>query len=80
MHFKEYKEVKTQMAEVYTHNLKSIDPKSAALRWEQGLALTQVFTDIWLNHPLRAVKAGVRVQEFVMSRDEVQRRHLADLI
>jgi hypothetical protein len=67
------------MPDVQAHTPKSIDPQIAAMRWEQGLALTQVFTDIWLNHPLLAKKAGIRIQEFVMSRDEVQRRHLGDL-
>lgn len=57
----------------------NIDPQTAAIRWEQGLALTQVFTEIWLNDPMLAKKAGTRIQEFVMPRAEVQRRHLSDL-
>lgn len=79
MHFKEYKEGKTQMLNAAALFPRRIDPQNAAMRFEQGLALTQVFTEIWLNHPLLAEKAGTRIQEFVMSRDEVRRRHLGDL-
>ena len=57
-----------------------IDAQTAQARWEQGQALTQLFTDIWLSNPVLAKQAGKRVEEFLMPLADVQRRHLGDLL
>ena len=67
------------MVDLTTSTARRIDPETALARWEQGQALTQLFTEIWLSNPALAKKAGLRVQEFVMPLAEVQRRHLGDL-
>ena len=56
-----------------------IDAHTAQMRWEQGRALTLLFSDIWKCNPLLAAKAGCRVQEFMMPLAEVPRRHGRDL-
>jgi len=51
----------------------------AQARMQQSLALTDLFVSIWASNPMLARQAGPRVEEFMMERDEVQRRHAHDL-
>ena len=56
-----------------------IDAHTAQMRWEQGRALTLLFSEIWKSNPFLAAKAGCKVQEFMMPLAEVRRRHVRDL-
>jgi hypothetical protein len=47
----------------------------AEARLQQGLALLDFWTEIWAANPHLARQAGRRVEEFMMPRDEVQRRY-----
>ena len=57
----------------------TISPQLAALRCEQGMALTALFSETWLSNPQLAKQAGRRIQEFVMPLSAVQQLHLNDL-
>jgi len=47
-------------------------------RLQQSLALADFFVSVWSSNPELARKAGRRVEEFMLPRDEVQRRHAHD--
>jgi hypothetical protein len=51
----------------------------AEARLQQGLALMDFFVMVWASNPHLARQAGPRIEEFMMTRDEVQRRHSHDL-
>jgi hypothetical protein len=63
------------------------EPSSSAfipreLAWtrvEQLLEMTDFFVSLWSSNPALARQAGRRVEEFMMTRDEVQRLHAHDL-
>ncbi len=57
----------------------TISHEIAQARLQQSLALTEFFVSVWSSNPELARKAGRRVEEFMMPRDEVQRRHAHDL-
>ena len=51
----------------------------AQQRLQQALALMEFFVAVWSSNPALARQAGRRVEEFMLPRDEVQRRHANDL-
>ncbi|MBO9515741.1 MAG: hypothetical protein J7549_16625 [Variovorax sp.] len=51
----------------------------AEARLEQALALADFMAAAWSANPRLARQAGRRAEEFMMPRDEVQRRHARDL-
>ncbi len=46
-------------------------------RWQQSLALFELWTRIWAEQPEIALRAGPRVEELMMPIDAVQRRYAA---
>ncbi|MEJ8848413.1 hypothetical protein [Variovorax rhizosphaerae] len=60
-------------------SLNSIAPALAEARLQQSLALVDFFVSLWSSNPALAKQAGRKVEEFMMPRDEVQRRHAHDL-
>ncbi|VTU29044.1 hypothetical protein [Variovorax sp. PBL-E5] len=58
---------------------RSIPRETAQARVQQSLALTDFFVSVWASNPKLARQAGRKVEEFMMTREEVRRRHLHDL-
>jgi hypothetical protein len=52
-----------------------IPPELAQARMDQALALIDFWVGVWSSNPQLARQAGRRVEEFMMTRDEVRRRH-----
>jgi len=61
------------------NQLHPISHEMAQARMQLSLALADFFTSVWSSNPSLARQAGRRVEEFMMPRDEVQRRHAHDL-
>ncbi|MDR2156064.1 MAG: hypothetical protein LBE78_13750 [Burkholderiaceae bacterium] len=57
----------------------SIPPELVLARLQQAQALTDFWVTVWSANPRLACQAGRRVEEFMLSRHEVQRRHAHDL-
>jgi hypothetical protein len=55
------------------------DPAPAAevleARWQQSLALFELWTRIWAEQPSIAARSGLRVQELMSNIETVQRRY-----
>jgi hypothetical protein len=52
-----------------------IPQELAEARFQQGLAMLEFMVEVWSANPHLARQAGRRVEEFMMTRDEVQRRY-----
>jgi hypothetical protein len=57
----------------------SIPREIAEARLAQALALADFMAAAWSANPRLARQAGRKAEEFMMPRDEVQRRHAHDL-
>jgi hypothetical protein len=57
----------------------SIPRDMAQARMQQSLALADFFASVWSSNPKLARQAGRKVEEFMMTREEVRRRHAHDL-
>jgi hypothetical protein len=52
-----------------------IPQELAEARFQQGRAMLEFMVEVWSANPQLARQASRRVEEFMMTRDEVWRRH-----
>ena len=59
--------------------ISTIAPELAQARLKQSLELVDFFFSLLTSNPALAKQAGRKVEEFMLPRGEVQRRHAHDL-
>jgi hypothetical protein len=58
-----------------SHTQQTPSAEVVEARWQQSLALFELWTQLWAEQPSIAERAGVRVQELMSTIETVQRRY-----